>query len=151
MKKAWVLSYPLSAQRRLWSDWADAQAHLSLRWTHSHFDGFVMSRLILQNFIKIKQFSRSGLELMVNNSELDSCQNWYASFGQKRQFMLKTLSRHKTLPKAITLCILVHVQGMGKHKRLNISSMHIQTLVKNMNFVSQTMEQTWNSDFSQGP
>ena len=24
MKKAWVLSYPLSAQRRLWSDWADA-------------------------------------------------------------------------------------------------------------------------------
>ena len=32
MKKAWVLSYPLSAQRRLWSDWADAQADLSLRW-----------------------------------------------------------------------------------------------------------------------
>ena len=24
MKKHWVLSYPLSAQRRLWSDWADA-------------------------------------------------------------------------------------------------------------------------------
>ena len=23
MKKAWVLSYPLSAQQRLWSDWAD--------------------------------------------------------------------------------------------------------------------------------
>ena len=45
MKKAWVLSYPLSAQRRLWSDWADAQADLSLRWAHSHFVGFVMSRL----------------------------------------------------------------------------------------------------------
>ena len=30
MKKAWVLSYPFSAQRRLWSDWADAQAELSL-------------------------------------------------------------------------------------------------------------------------
>ena len=26
MKKAWVLNYPLSAQWRLWSDWADAQA-----------------------------------------------------------------------------------------------------------------------------
>ena len=25
MKKAWVLSYPLSAQRRLWSDWAEAR------------------------------------------------------------------------------------------------------------------------------
>ena len=44
MKKAWVLSYPLSAQRRLWSDWADAQADLSLRWAHTHFVGFVMSR-----------------------------------------------------------------------------------------------------------
>ena len=45
MKKAWVLSYPLSAQRRLWSDWADAQADLSLRWAHTHCTGFVMSRL----------------------------------------------------------------------------------------------------------
>ena len=48
MKKAWVLSYPLSAQRRLWLDWADAQADLSLRWAHSHFVGFVMSQLILK-------------------------------------------------------------------------------------------------------
>ena len=45
MKKAWVLSYTLSAQGRLWSDWADAQAYLSFRWVHSHFVGFVMSRL----------------------------------------------------------------------------------------------------------
>ena len=45
MKKAWVLSYPLSAKRRLWSDWADAQADPSLRWAHSHFVGFVISRL----------------------------------------------------------------------------------------------------------
>ena len=33
-------------QRRLWSDWADAQADLSLRWAHSHFVGFVTSWLI---------------------------------------------------------------------------------------------------------
>ena len=25
MKKSWALSYPLSAQQRLWSDWADAE------------------------------------------------------------------------------------------------------------------------------
>ena len=37
MKKALILSYPLSAQRRLWSDWADAQADLSLRWAHMPF------------------------------------------------------------------------------------------------------------------
>ena len=47
MKKSWVLSYPLSAQRRLWSDWANAQADLSLRWVHPHFVGFVMSWLKL--------------------------------------------------------------------------------------------------------
>ena len=46
MKKAWVFRYPLCAQRRLWSDWADAQIDLSLRWAHSHFVGFVMSRLM---------------------------------------------------------------------------------------------------------
>ena len=34
-------------QRRLWSDWVDAQADLSLRWVHSHFVRFVMSRLTL--------------------------------------------------------------------------------------------------------
>ena len=45
MKKALVLSYQLSAQWRLWSDWADAQADLSLRWAHSHFVGFVMRLL----------------------------------------------------------------------------------------------------------
>ena len=28
------------------SDWADAQADLSLRWAHSHIVGFVMLRLI---------------------------------------------------------------------------------------------------------
>ena len=43
MKKAWILTYPLSAQRRLWSDWADAQANL--RWAHVHFVGFVLRRL----------------------------------------------------------------------------------------------------------
>ena len=45
MKKAWVLSFPLSAQRRLWSDWVDAQADLSLRWADTHFVGFVVRRL----------------------------------------------------------------------------------------------------------
>ena len=44
MKKAGVLSYILSAQQRLWSDWADAQADLSIHWAHSHFVGFVMRR-----------------------------------------------------------------------------------------------------------
>ena len=36
LKKAWVLSYPLSTQRKLWSAWAD----LSFRWAHIPFCRF---------------------------------------------------------------------------------------------------------------
>ena len=32
------------SSRRLWSDWANTQADLSLRWAHSHFVGFVTRR-----------------------------------------------------------------------------------------------------------
>ena len=35
----WMLDY--CRQRRLWSDWADAQATLNLRRAHTHFVGFV--------------------------------------------------------------------------------------------------------------
>ena len=34
LKKHGVLNYPLSALRRLWSDWVDVQADQSLRWAH---------------------------------------------------------------------------------------------------------------------
>ena len=57
MKKAWVLCYPLNAQPRLWSDWADAQAEMSLRCAHSHFVGFVMSRLTCSDDPQQKQHS----------------------------------------------------------------------------------------------
>ena len=46
VKEAWVLSFPLTAQRRLWSDWADAQADLSLHWAHIYFVGYVMRWLM---------------------------------------------------------------------------------------------------------
>ena len=59
--KALVLSYPLSAQRRLWSDWADAQADLSLRRAHSHFISCVMRRLNqLVSFLFPKQVDQNA-------------------------------------------------------------------------------------------
>ena len=42
VNKAWVLSYPLSAQRRLWSDWADAR----LIWV---FTGRTVTLLVLSS------------------------------------------------------------------------------------------------------
>ena len=62
MKKAWVLSCPLSAKRRLWSDWADAQADLSLRWAHTNLVCFVMSWL---TFMLWCQFLQGGITLTV--------------------------------------------------------------------------------------
>ena len=38
-------------QRRLWSDWADAQADLSLRWAHMPFVGFVICHVAAQLFV----------------------------------------------------------------------------------------------------
>ena len=66
LKKAWVLSLPLIAQRRLWSDWADTQADLSLHWAHSHFVVFffhVVAQIALfscslKSFISGEQESR---------------------------------------------------------------------------------------------
>ena len=40
LKQNWVLNYPLSAQRRLCSDLADAQADLSFRWAQKSFCWF---------------------------------------------------------------------------------------------------------------
>ena len=41
IKKAWVINDLLSTQRRLWSDWADAQADLSLRCARMPFSRFI--------------------------------------------------------------------------------------------------------------
>ena len=45
---SWGPKLSSCGQRRLWSDWVDAQADPSLCWAHSHFVGFVMSRLNYQ-------------------------------------------------------------------------------------------------------
>ena len=41
----------------LWPDWANAQAILGLHWAHTHFVGFVMSRLILPCLIQSHDWS----------------------------------------------------------------------------------------------
>ena len=58
---------------------ADAQADLSLRWAHTHFVGFVMSRLILYN--------RKGTHPLVNMSDFVS-HKIVTSYIDKHHFML---------------------------------------------------------------
>ena len=76
MKKVWVLSYPLNAQRGLWSDWADAQADQSLRWAHSHFVGFVMSRLIYQSYEKKNCSSFNNVQSVVTRAPKTTVVGW---------------------------------------------------------------------------
>ena len=51
MKQPRVLSYQFSAQRRLWSDWMDAQADLNLRWEHMSFCWFGRATAQLQALV----------------------------------------------------------------------------------------------------
>ena len=67
---SWGSNLSSCGQRRLWSDWADAQADLSLRWVHNHFVGFVMRRLTcwpaLVVFLKLLETSVAKQWIEVN-------------------------------------------------------------------------------------
>ena len=54
MKKAWVLSYPLGAQRRVWSDWTDDQ-----NWV---FAGLTVTMLVLSCRGSFRLFTRLEFE-----------------------------------------------------------------------------------------
>ena len=60
-------------QQRRWSDWADDQADLSLRWAHSHIVGFVMR----------------WLKCMDGNGN-----RFYASDTKMKNRLLESLARH---------------------------------------------------------
>ena len=98
MKEAWVLSYPLSAQWRLWSDWADAQADLSLHWVHTHFVAFVMRRLIffclLSRCLKSEgEFEKVQAKALEFKRKLDDSQAALQEIGRENQSLQVLLLR----------------------------------------------------------
>ena len=72
MKKVWVLSYPLSAQRRLWSDWVAAQADLSLRWAHMSFCWFCHEAAHFSNYYR----SKNSVQLWKQSTITQSTKVW---------------------------------------------------------------------------
>ena len=90
MKKAWVLSYLLSAH--------NAQADLSLRWAHSHFVGFDMRRPIYWTSLFIISVG-SGVLLIFSSSYFfidipvcKQCTPWSdAAFPKNRTLGMKVL------------------------------------------------------------
>ena len=69
LKKVWVLSYPLSAERRLWSDWADAQADLSLRWAHMPLCWFCHEVAHYYKWLRVKETPQTRTS-MINNKDV---------------------------------------------------------------------------------
>ena len=60
-----LLSYSLSAQRSLCSDWADSQADLSLRWAHMSFCWCCHAAAKMVSFIRIStRWKRKVMRLM---------------------------------------------------------------------------------------
>ena len=85
MKKPWILSYPVSAQQKLWSDLAGAQFDQSLRWVHSHFVGFAMSWIIYW-------LKRLHVACWVKNSADDNYEDFVFHFSQKIGFNMQIVS-----------------------------------------------------------
>ena len=58
-------------------DWADAQAHLSLRQAHTHFVGFVMSRLILKWSANMAAILKTAFEWSLRKDSITIMEIWY--------------------------------------------------------------------------
>ena len=67
-EEAWVLSYQLSIQRRLWTDWPDAQSSLG----HSNFVGFFVRRLKFRKISVPVTLRPSFISKFYKSSYLDS-------------------------------------------------------------------------------
>ena len=79
MKNAWVHCYPLSAQRRLWSDLVDAQADLSFRWSHISFCWFCPEAAHLSFWAGAQQndmYAQWKINLGIAQSDQPSLSAW---------------------------------------------------------------------------
>ena len=121
MNEAWVLSYSLRTQRRLWSDWADAQADLSRRWAHSHFVGFVMRWLMfiiwgVNVYLSPTYGSRTVADRWRERAETEGPAVWldYHRSGNHRQHM------HNVLKSQAKLHVTKH-----QHFCLQINTVYI--------------------------
>ena len=128
-------------QRWLWSDWADAQADLSLRWAHTHFVCFVMSWLkklwssvcrYLLPSLEAQQWTGTSKHITNDNhvrlsgasrknkfSEADSHANWawLAHKLIKCSFYACSPVLSKYLP---LLCNCIHCYCLGPVKRKRV-------------------------------
>ena len=86
LKKACVLSYPLSAQRRLWSDWANAQADLNLCWATVIFCWFCHEAAhMMMIFMMILWLLYTVSNDNANDSDDDHNEMWILRFEDTKR------------------------------------------------------------------
>ena len=89
MKKHWVFIYPLSAHQRLWSNWADAQADLSLHWAHMSFCWFCHVAAQIIRDLSILRFFAYRLPCTAHQ--------WSQIFGSLSEFSSWPISSMQTV------------------------------------------------------
>ena len=111
MKKAWILSYPLSTQRRLWSDWVDAQADVSLHWVQTHL-------LVLSCRGSISNFFCNcwNQQIFCLKDERNSDRNSWEFSGLSWMVNFSILQRILSLISDKDLCYLPSFVLTGHHK-----------------------------------
>ena len=110
----WVLSYLLSIQRRLWSDWADARADLSLCWAHMPLCRFCQVSSVGENInrsttrlVYIKLFNKNNQSVWLSGW-------WFICTG----YVMTTTHFH--LSRAMRKCVLCHMRTTKAQIRLRI-------------------------------
>ena len=106
MKNAWVLSYPLSAQWRIWSDWADAQADLSLCWAHRSCCWFCHAVAHLLFIIRIVCLGRT--KFTIGNKFCDFGL-FFALLGKYWTLFYIFGKQHSYLSPVMRKCVLCHM------------------------------------------
>ena len=91
MKEPWVLSFPFSAQRRLWSDLANAQADLSLRWAHMPFCWFCHEEAHIHTYELKPNVAFHHLVLLILQYTIKT--NYYMTYGDINSFVVGTSNR----------------------------------------------------------
>ena len=108
MNKVWVLSYPLNAQRRFWSDWADAEADLSSLGAHAIL--LVLSR---DEAITLDRKYRFLVVLFDADDHVQHLLCW-----------IKEMKKKKTSTSTHTkISTLVYIKKKKKKKKKNIFRM----------------------------
>ena len=72
MKNHWALNYQLSTQWRLWSDWMDTQADLSLWWAQMSFSWFCRATAQFEPSHKKRALSTVWLALLSSGARSPS-------------------------------------------------------------------------------